>query len=223
MLRFLTLILICNCVAIVSPGFAWQSPEIVEAQGELCNLVFVAPTPTPGICCWASGEPVGTDFFASEVDGDGNMDCPYPWMVHCDRDSMIFEGTWPLMDFPYLVSVEYQATLSCTVVISEATQLFASRVVMASGLFNDEHSIFLEYPNGSSVELLGAGSESVQNRLILPPGNYSIRMHVYCSQYRYTHGVVTPYSGRVSLAWEEPGTVSVESTQWCNLKALFRN
>jgi len=174
------------------------------------------------MCYWDTGETMVQEFSATEADGEGTLDPPNPWYAHCNSDSLVFWGTWPLIDSPYVGSVDYDVELSCSVSIPEATVLIASRTVVAGGLSSDRHILTIEYPSGSVIPILAEGEGPDLNQVILAPGLYVVRLNVRSSQYRYTMGVVNPYFGRVDLAWRDPRLVSVESLSWDSLKAIFR-
>ncbi len=214
-------ILISALIIAVLPAAAWDGVEVVDSSGSLRKEIYAAPTPTPGYCYWDKDEFGGPAYHATNADGYGNTGCPSPWLVHCDNDSLVFWGTWPLIDGLYVLSSSYNVALSCSVEISVDTRLSASRAVVGN-LDIDEHTLTIGFPDGAEVQLLAPGSGPDQAQLDLPPGNYRITLTVSALQSKTTQTEIDPYEGQVLLKWEDPAGVAVEPLSWSSLKAGFR-
>jgi hypothetical protein len=202
------------------PGFAWEGAEILESTGLLRQEAFGAPSPTPIYCYWDLEAPAGPTFHATNADGYGNG-CPDPWLVHCDTDSLVYRGSWPLIDALYAFSSAYRVTLSCSVAFSGPTRLTAVRTFTGE-LDREEHSLTIGFADGTTVALLAAGAGPDQAELVLAPGVYGITLTVDAYNARGAAAVIGPYEGAVSLVWEEDSVVGVESQSWSGLKVAFR-
>jgi hypothetical protein len=202
------------------PAPAWDGVQVVDSAGLLRQEVFGAPSPTPGFCYWDKDPTSGPDFHATETDGYGNNDCTFPWLVHCDRDSLAYRGFWPLIDHEFVLSSAYRVELTCEVEISASTRLSASRTV-AGNLDDDIHTLTLEYPDGAEVILLAPGSGPDLVELDLEPGGYLVSLVVDAYQGTPVGTPIDPYEGRVLLKWEDP-TVDAAPTSWGSVKAVFR-
>jgi hypothetical protein len=207
-------------LAIEVPASAWDGVEVVVSTGLLRQEVFGAPSPTPGYCYWDKDPIAGPTFHATETDGYGNNECPYPWMVHCDNDSLAYRGIWPLIDAEYVLSSAYRVELTCSVNVTTATRLIASRSVVGN-LDDDEHSLSVFFPDGAEVPLLAPGSGPDQEQMDLEPGTYQVVLIVDAYQGTPVGTPIDPYAGSVLLQWEDPG-VAVTTTSWSSLKAVFR-
>jgi len=203
------------------PVAAWDGVEVTDSAGLLRQEVFAAPSPSPGYCYWDKDEPAGPSFHATDVDGYGNTGCADPWMVHCDNDSLVYQGTWPLIDGLYVISSAYRVELTCTVDVTVATLLTASRAVTGN-LDIDDHALTIVFPDGTEVLLLEPGSGPDQVQLELDPGSYQVSLTVEAFQSKTTQTVIDPYESHVVLKWEDPDSVDVEHTSWGSLKAVFR-
>ena len=217
--RFMLFPVIALLVA-AQPAAALESVEVLEADGGLNQHVWISPSPTPGYCYWELAETDGPFFHATNADGYGNMDCPDPWLVHCDSDSLVFRGAWPYIDDIYVRGSEYLADLSCSVNITANTRLSAGRTVTGN-LDTDEHTLTITYPDGSILPVLPSGSGPDQAQLILQPGVYLVTLHISAYQSKSYSGNIDPYLGHVLLKWENPGSVPVEPVSWSSLKASF--
>jgi len=215
-------LLISALVLAVLPAAARAGVEMVEADGLLRREVYAAPSPTPGFCYWDKAESTDPVFHATNADGYGNIDCLDPWLVHCDSDSLVFRGEWPYMNFIYLTRTSYVVSLSCSVDITAETGLTAGRGVTGD-LDIDEHTLTIDYPDGTSLPILQPGSGPDHAQLVLQPGSYRITLQVHALQSKISGGgFISPYAGHVLLKWENPGGVAVKSVSWSSLKAAFR-
>jgi hypothetical protein len=88
-------------LALATP--AMGGVEVLDSTGLVERDIYGAPSPVPGHCYWEKDENAGPDFHATEADGYGNDGCPYPWLAHCDGDSLVYHGTWPLIEGLYLL------------------------------------------------------------------------------------------------------------------------
>ena len=181
--------------------------------------IWVSSSPTPGYCYWDNEVPTPY-FHATNADGYGNMECPHFWLAHCDSDSMTFHGTWPVIDSPYVTGAEYYVDLSCSVEITSETLLAASRTGEGA-LDTDQHTLVVEYADGTDEILLEDGTGPDQHQLILLPGTYVIHLHVHAYKHKTFSQNLYPYSGYVSLKLEEPGHVAVQPITWDSLKAAY--
>ncbi len=222
MFGFQILLVLCSLLVIALPAIAWEGVEVYEAVGSVHHWLFGVSSPTPWGNDWESPEPAGTGFSVTEADGDGNPGPDHPWSAYCGSDSMYFWGTWPLRESVNTRSAEYIVSLSCTVGITEDTRLSACRVIESNSLTDNVHTITAVKLNGATIEVLGDEVLPDQNQVVLQPGVYEIRLEVHASAYRFTSGVIHPYYGHVSLAWEDPASVAVEPLNWGSVKALFR-
>lgn len=214
----LPILLILLILALVTPAVG--AVEVLDSSGLVEREVWGAPSPTPGYCYWEKDENAGPEFHATEADGDGNDGCPYPWLAHCDGDSLVYHGTWPLIEGEYLLGADYRATLTCTVNLTEPTRLDANRTV-SGNLDVDGHALSIIFPDGTLVNLLPAGTGPDQAALELQPGLYHVTLEVEVAQGGPVGTPVDPYDGRVRLVWEDPG-VPVSTTSWSLVKAMFR-
>jgi hypothetical protein len=221
MTRFKSFILISALMITALPAIAWEGVEVLAAEGDLQQHVFAAPSPIPGYCYWEHAETAGPVFHATNADGYGNMGCLYPWLVHCDADSLVFRGGWPLIEGTFLTGAEFIVDLSCSVNITADTRLSAGRTVVGD-LDTDEHTLTVVFPDGSILPVLPSGSGPDQANLILQPGAYLVTLHVHAYQHVITGENITPYAGHVLLKWEDPGSVAVEPVSWSSLKTLYR-
>lgn len=194
--------------------------EVLDSTGLVERDIYAAPSPVPGHCYWEKDENAGPDFHATEADGYGNDGCPYPWLAHCDGDSLVYHGTWPLIEGLYLLGIGYRATLTCSVNLTEPTRLDADRTV-SGNLGVDDHALSIMYPDGSVVDLLSPGASPDQISLDLEPGLYHVTLEVEAGQGGPVGTPIDPYDGWVRLIWEDPG-VPVSTTSWSSVKAMFR-
>ncbi len=144
------------------PALAWDGATILQAQGELTHDIWLAATPTPGFCYWNS-DAGAAGFHATEADGYGNMDCPHPWLMHCDADSLAFSGSYPEIDSANVTGADYGATLACTVEFAVQTRLTALREV-AGLLSSDVHTATLTWPDGTVLPLLTEAPDRTRPR-----------------------------------------------------------
>ena len=221
MTLFKSFLLIFAMTATTCPAFAWHGVEMLDSTGMLRQEIFAAPSPTPGYCYWDKDEFAGPDFHATNPDGYGNYDCTYPWLVHCDSDSLVFRGSWPLIEGLYILSSAYRVELTCSIDIILPTRLSASRTV-AGNLDIDEHALTVVLAGGAEVLLLAPGSGPDQNQLDLEVGTYQIILTVEAYQATPSGVAIDPYEGQVLLKMEDPDQVAVEALSWSSLKAVFR-
>lgn len=216
-----TLVLALALLTLAStPAPAWDGATIQQAQGDLTHDIWVAATPTPGFCYWNSTDGA-TGFHATEADGYGNMDCPHPWLMHCDADSLAFIGSYPEIDLSYVIGADYGATLACTVAFADRTRLTALREVTGA-LASDVHTVTLTWPDGTVQPLLAEGAGTDQAEVVVPPGVYAVAADVYAYEAAVPIGHVAGYAGRVVVAWEDAGPVPLETTSWSRVKSLYR-
>ncbi|MCP4570770.1 MAG: hypothetical protein GY838_00300 [bacterium] len=220
MIRFTLLVLACLLAA--APAVAWNGVQVYEAEGDLQQHYWVAPTPTPGYCYWDHPTSAGPVFTASHGDGSGNMGCPDPWFVHCDGDSLVFRGAWPMIDDPQVTGIEYAVDLICAVDVAAATRIRAVCTVTAGPLDTAEHSLTITHPDGTNEVLLEGGVGDCRLTRTLPPGDHLVRLRVRAYEHKSYDEVVDAYAGALSLYWEDPATVAVEPVSWSSLKAAFR-
>lgn len=216
-----SVLLMSALTAMALPVAAWDGVEVLDSTGALRQEVFAAPSPTPGYCYWDKDEFAGPVFHATNPDGYGNADCTYPWLVHCDGDSLAYRGSWPLIDALYVLSSAYRVELTCSIDIILPTRLSASRTVTGN-LDVDEHAVIIGFAGGAEVLLLEAGSGPDQNQLDLEPGTYQITLIVDAYQATPSGVVIDPYEGQVLIKIEDPNQVAVEALSWSSLKAAFR-
>jgi hypothetical protein len=207
-------------LALVLPAFAWGAVEVLDSAGAVQQEVWGAPSPTPEYCYWEKDENAGPDFHATNADGHGNSGCTFPWLAHCDGDSLVYHGTWPLIEGLYLLGSDYRATLSCSVNLATETSLTIDRAV-SGNLGVDEHVLTVVIPNGDEVLLLAPGTGPDHLTLDFLPGAYQFTISVEATQHGPTGTPVDPYDGWIRLVWEDPG-VAVSTTSWSSLKALYR-
>lgn len=215
-------ILIVMCVVPVAPALAWDGVQVLEAEGQVRQHLWVAPSPTPGYCYWDRAETSGPAFSATNADGYGNMDCPDPWLVHCDGDSLVFKGVWPLIDESYVTGSEYVVDLACEVSLTAAARLVAGCTVDAVELDVNEHTLSVTGSGGATEVILDAAAGTCEAVLVFQPGTYRIVLHVRAYEHKSNDEVVAPYFGRVFLRWEDPETVTVEPISWGSFKAVYR-
>ncbi len=216
-----SVLLMSALTAIALPAAAWDGVEVLDSTGMLRQEVFGAPSPTPGYCYWDKDEFAGPVFHATNPDGFGNNECTYPWLVHCDGDSLVYRGSWPLIDVLNVLSSAYRVELTCSIDILLPTRLSASRTG-AGNLDVDEHALIIVFPGGDEVLLLAPGSGPDQNQLDLEPGTYLITLTVDAYQATPSTVAIDPYEGQVLLKMEDPEQVAVEASSWSSLKAVFR-
>ncbi len=216
-----SVLLMSALTAMALPAAAWDGVEVLDSTGMLRQEVFAAPSPTPGYCYWDKGEFAVPIFHATNPDGYGNYDCTYPWLVHCDGDSLVYRGSWPLIEGLYILSSAYRVELTCSINIILPTRISASRTV-AGNLDIDEHTLIIGFPGGAEVWLLEAGSGPDQNQLDLEPGTYQITLMVDAYQATPSTVAIDPYEGQVLVKIEDPDQVAVDALSWSSLKALFR-
>jgi len=215
------LLLVFALIATALPAAAWDGVDVLDSAGLLRQEVYAAPTPTPGYCYWDKDEFAGPIFNATNADGYGNAGCSYPWLVHCDADSLVYRGSWPLIDDLYVLNSTYRVELTCSVEVTAPTRLSASRAVTGN-LEIDEHALTIVFPGGTEVLLLAAGSGPDEAQLDLQPGNYQVSLTVEAFQSTTSQTVIDPYEGHVLLKWEDPASVAVEALSWSSFKAKFR-
>ncbi len=205
-------------------ALAWNGVEILDAHGRVEHLNFGSGGMGPDHCYWDHADSPDPFFHITNADAIGIYDtCDDPWLAHADADSLSFHGAWPLSESWTANSTEYGVDLSCTVSIAANTRLRAERLVLSTDLTLNEHELVLIYPDGSIQSLLGEGPEPDSAQLILTPGIYEVNLHVMAKSNRpQGENIIEPYDGRVSLYWEEPGTVGVERVDWSSLKAIYR-
>ena len=221
MTLFKFFLLIFVMTFMICPASAWEGVEVLDSTGMLRQEVFGAPSPTPGYCYWDKDEFAGPVFHATNPDGYGNFECTYPWLVHCDGDSLAYRGSWPLIDALYVLSSAYRVELTCSIEIILPTRLTASRTVTGD-LDIDEHAVVIGFPGGAEVWLLEAGSGPDQNQMDLEPGTYQITLTVDAFQATPSGVPIDPYEGQVLITIEDPDQVAVEALSWSSLKAAYR-
>ena len=216
-----SVLLMSALTAMALPAFAWHGVEVLDSTGMLRQEVFAAPSPTPGYCYWDKDEFSSPVFHATNPDGYGNSDCTYPWLAHCDSDSLVYRGSWPLIEGLYVLSSAYRVELTCSIDITLPTRLSVSRTV-AGNLDIDEHALTIVFPGGAEVQLLAPGSGPDQNQLDLEVGTYQIILTVEAYQATPSGVVIDPYEGQVLIKIEDPNQVAVEALSWSSLKAAYR-
>ncbi len=213
--------LIFTIIVTALPASAWDGVESLEASGYITRWFTLNSSPTPRYCDWRTADPPGPIYSATNADGVGNNDCTDPWFVHCDRDSMVYRGSWPGIDARLVYSSHYEAVFACSINISQTTFLSASRSVEGN-LTSDIHVVEMEYPDGSMVSLLAAGSGPDQVERMLEPGSYQIFILVDAYQSNRLGDFIDPYQGFIVLTWQDPARVAVEPMSWGSMKAIFR-
>lgn len=190
--------------------------EILEATGNVSIEEYGTYSPVPGWCYWSYPTTVEGTYHAGVDDGSGPY-CVFPWLAHCDGDSLLFQGAWDEVPYnPHLDSTNYSVVLSCDVLLTATTQLAASREVSA-GLDDEEHSLSLTLPDESQLIVLAAEEGPDQVELDLEPGIYGVRLRVLARD----RGPYRPaYSGAVVLRWSSDGT-PVEASSWGAVKAMY--
>ena len=114
MIPFSLALTILLTLLLVPPASAWEGVQVTHSSGLVRQEVYAAPSPTPGFCYWDKDPSTGPEFHATEADGYGN-NCTFPWMVHCDRDSLVYRGSWPFLDFEFILSSAFVVELACEV------------------------------------------------------------------------------------------------------------
>jgi len=201
------------------PAAALGGVEILETEGHLRQEVYYAPTPVPDWCYWDRG-PSPASFHAVNADGNGSSGCQIPWLVHCDADSLAFAGHWPANDAVYVHSSLYEITLECRVRLDTDMKLHANRTVDSGELLFDQHTLTVDLPDGGTVAVLGDSTMIDTAELLLPPGEYDLRLYVYAMQLSYG-GEIDPYDGQVRMWWSEFEPVETVPTSWGRIKALY--
>jgi hypothetical protein len=194
--------------------------ELLASQGSMEFEIWAAPSPVPGFCYWTLPADAGPAYHATNADGNGNSDCVDPWLAHCDTDSLVYHGTWPALEGPFLLGTDFRALLSCTVVLDEPKRLAADRVI-SGDLEVDEHIVIFQSGGGDPVVLLGAPTEPDQAALDLPSGTYNVDIVVEASAGGPIGTPITAYDGRVRVIWED-SQVPAATTSWSKVKALYR-
>lgn len=202
------------------PVFSWDGVEITDSAGILRREIYADPSPVPGYCYWDKDEAGGPTFHATTVDGHGNA-CLYPWLVHCDTDSLVYRGSWPLIDGLYVSSSAYRVELSCTVDISVATRLKVRREVTGN-LDTDEHLLAIVFPDETVWQFSDSDPNPFEVQMDLDVGVYQVTMTIDAVQANTTEKVIDPYEGSLVVRWEDPAGVAVEPMSWSSLKAIFR-
>ena len=221
MARIFGCILTCIFLLVVGPAAAIESVSTLEVVGSLHHHVNVTTSPLPGYCSWEYGPSAGPLLSVTNIDGYGNMECPHPWFVNCDSDGLVVQVGWPLIESNIVFGIDYSADLTFTVEITEPVLLTAIREV-AGDLDIDEHTLSIEYSDGTFVSIFAIGTGPDQFELDLLPGVYSIRSRVYAHENRDTGEVIDPYDGRIALMWNYPQVLETASGSWCSLKASFK-
>ncbi len=216
------LILLAMTTMLCTTASAWDEPLVNTGEGSVQQHMWVVSSPTPGYCYWDSDSISDPVFHATNADGYGNMECPDAWLVHCDNDSLVFQGSWPFIDSYFVSGAEYIVDLTCSVMLNTETRMSAGRLINSGDLDTDEHSITITYPDGSVVQVLDADPGPDQAQLDLPPGEYLVTLHVSAYQHKSPGEVIDPYAGNVWLRWEDPGVVAVTPVGWNSVKAYFR-
>jgi hypothetical protein len=205
---------------VTAPALALDGVEVVETTAELRFEAFGMPSPTPSFCYYVRETSPGPLPVVTEADGDGNH-CVDAWSLRCDADGLGFAGEWPLNDHPYLLTIEYRVDLGCSVQLNERTRLCAERTILSGELDISTHSLSLR-PSGFAEEWLldpDGGPDAVQ--VVLEPGLYELTLHVQAFRDKPFSQAVEPYSGSLSLVWEDPDSVRYETASWGALKAVY--
>jgi len=221
-MRCKSLSLLLILILAAAPATVLACANLLESTADLKHHVNGAPSPIPGYCYWESDPAAGPTFTATQLDGYGNMDCPHPWRVHCDADSLVFQGAWPVIDTEYVLGADYQANLTCRLRVTSDIKLTATRSV-SGRLDQDTHTAEILFPDGTTVKLLTDGIGDDTADLLLPPGVYGLTLYVYAHQTRAPDPVVSPYAGRVVLQWDATGELAAEAVDWNSLKMSFRH
>jgi len=217
-----TLIILVTLTMLFTTASAWDDSQVVAGNGSLQQHIWINPSPTPGYCYWESDSITEPIFQASNTDGHGNMDCPYDWFVHCDNDSLVYQGTWPFIDSSAVNGAEYIVELSCSVLLNSGTRMSAGRQINSGELDTDEHFLTITYPDNTIVQVLNTDPGPNQVQLDLQPGEYLVTLHVRAYQHKTFSEVIDPYEGYVWLRWEEPGVVAATTVGWNSVKAYYR-
>ncbi len=202
------------------PAFSWDGVEITDSAGLLRREIYADPSPTPGFCYWDKDEAGGPTFHATNDEGFGNF-CIDPWLVHCDTDSLVYRGSWPLIDGLYVRSSAYRVELSCTVDIFVATRLKVRREV-TDNLDTDEHMLTIVFPDETEWQFSDSAPNPFEVQMDLDPGVYQVTLTIDALQATTTGTVIDPYVGSLVVKWEDPAGVAVEPMSWSSLKAIFR-
>ena len=216
-----TVLFLLLALAWAMPVAALDSVEILASTGQVREESFGVGSPTPAWCWWENDPASGPLFQASNADGYGNYECLEAWSVHCDSDSLVFRGTWSLVESFFFSSAHYMVDLTCSVNITAETQLRATRTVIGN-LDTDEHTLKVTYPDGTVTQVLSIGSGVDELAFVLLPGLYEIALTVGAHESRGTDSGRHAYAGEVRMVWETLGTVAVENSSWGALKSRFR-
>ena len=213
------LVLLAGLFGLVPMAQAWEGVQVLEATGVIREHIYGAPSPVPGWCYWEQEEPV-TSFHATNEDGQGNMGCPHYFLAHCDDNSMVFYGSWPLNDHIYIIGASYEASLICTVQLISNSRLIANRGYTGT-LDLDTRTVTLVHPSGAHEEILGPGGPD-ELQVMLTPGIYTLEIEVDVSQSAPYPNPLLPFDGWVGLTWEDPESVGTQPSTLGAVKALFR-
>jgi hypothetical protein len=216
-----SILLVVTILAVALPAFAWESVEVIEADGYVTRWVTRRGTPTPGYCDWRVESPPVLSFTATNADGAGNWPCDDPWFANCDNDSLVYRGAWPAHSAANISGTNFESELTCTVNITANTGMFCTRSAEGS-LDEDTHELTLEHPGGEVVPIFEAGIGPDDVQLALGPGTYLITATIFANQTLPGGGTFGPYTGHVSVVWGDPGGVAVEAVSWSSIKATFR-
>ncbi len=220
---FRSTVFVIALVAVAQPVAAWDGVELVQADGRFGSLWHQYGSPIPGWCTWEHDESTGPIFSVTQDDGTymDQAGCIWPSFMHCDSDSLSYMGSWPLIESEYTWGVRIETWISCSVNITAETKLSASRSV-AGNLDTDNHSVTIDFPDGTTVPVLQEGIGPDQNQLVLLPGTYVVNITVFAYQESPDEEVIDPYDGHILLKWEDPSAVAVEPMSWSSLKATYR-
>jgi hypothetical protein len=203
------------------PASAREGVNLVDSYGSVTRWNILHASPTPSYCNWESSDFGLLEFHATNADGSGNNGCLDPWFIHCDTDSLVARGAWPLVDATWSKGSHFEAILACTVTLTTRTGLVATRSVTGD-LAIDEHELTLIHPDGTHVRIFTPGPGPDEAGLILDPGTYQILLEMYAFQTNPGGDFINSYEGEIILRWADPDLVAVESTSWGNLKAIYR-
>lgn len=209
-----TVLLICLLLAI--PAMA----ETTLRQGHISSLweLFRDPSPTP-YCGAGWNVPVIPEGGSFHETGSWDEEpCLSSWMVHCDADSLSYQGSWTTSDpnHPYWNFCYVDFLVQAELEFSEAVRVYA-RSRSEGILVEDIHRVVLG-PQGAEEQMVLGPEPGGDLAIDLEPGIYTLAIMVDATE----HNTHYDYAASLRVWWADLGDVPVQPATWSAVKALYR-
>jgi hypothetical protein len=215
MVVFLPLAVLLLALA-TAPTPARSEVAYLEATASFSWELYRDPSPTP-YCWryWMDETQSGQALHFSEIYEE--LPCLSSWLVHCDGDSLRYQGSWPAIDptHPYWNYNWVEVGIVARFDLTEHARILARREVSGS-LSTDEHFVRITPVPGEDLVLLGPETGDLAE-VELEPGVYDITLAVTAIE----HNTHYAYTGDVQVWWQNLPTGLSKASSWGMIKALY--